>query len=133
MHEQARLLLDVLDGHEAHVGPGDGFADGGGVGRVVLAAPAAHAIGGDELGRHQAHGVAELGELARPVVRARAGFHADEAGRQCGDEFEQLGARHCRAHQLSFAARIDAVDDEDRLCKIDSDGYDGHDFPFQVS
>jgi hypothetical protein len=37
------------------------------------------AVGGDELGRHQARGVAELGKLPGPVVGARAGLHADQA------------------------------------------------------
>jgi hypothetical protein len=59
VHQQLALLLDALDGHETHVRPGDGFADGGGVGGVVLAALAREAVGDHELGRHQAHGVAE--------------------------------------------------------------------------
>ena len=76
MHEQSRLLLDALDRHEAHVGAGDGFGDGCRIRCIVLAAPATHAVGGDELGRHQAHGVAERGELPGPVVSAGTGFHA---------------------------------------------------------
>jgi hypothetical protein len=35
---QDDLLVFFLDRDEAHVGPGDGFADGGGVRRIVLAA-----------------------------------------------------------------------------------------------
>lgn len=70
MHHELALLLDALDGHEAHLWAGDGLADGGGVGRVVLAAPAREAVGGDELGGHQAHAVAEPLKFTRPVVRA---------------------------------------------------------------
>ena len=71
-------------------GPGDGFADGGGIGRIVLAALAAHAVGGDELGGHQFDGVAVLPEQPCPVVRAGAGFHADQARRQLRDQRQQL-------------------------------------------
>jgi hypothetical protein len=38
VHPQAGLLLHRFDRHEAHVGPAHGFADGRGVGCVVLAA-----------------------------------------------------------------------------------------------
>ena len=57
-----------LDGHKTHVGAGDGFANRHRVGGVVLAFLAREAVGGNKLGCHQAHGVAELGELARPMV-----------------------------------------------------------------
>lgn len=77
--------------------------------------------------------LSEPGEFACPVVRARAGFHADQAGRQVGDEFEQLGAHYLRANQGGFAGFIHAVQGNDVLGKIDSDGYDGHDFPSRVS
>ena len=103
------------------------------IGRIVLAAFAAHAVGGDELGRHEPHGLAELAKLARPVVCARAGFDADQAGRQIGDEFEQLGAWHLGAHQCRFAGLIHAVQGKNVLCQIDANGYDSHDFPSQVS
>ena len=103
VHHELALLFDGFDGHEAHVWAGDGFADGGGVGGVVLAAFAREAVGGNELGGHQAHAVAVLGKFTRPVVRARARFHADQARRQAGDEFEQFVARHDGAHQRRFA------------------------------
>jgi hypothetical protein len=44
-------------------GTHDGFADGSGVGRIIFATFATHAVGGNKLGCHQAHGVAELGKL----------------------------------------------------------------------
>jgi hypothetical protein len=62
MHQQLALLLDRLDGHEAHFGPGNGLADGG---CIIFAVLVREAVGDDELGRYQAHRVAELLELAR--------------------------------------------------------------------
>lgn len=43
--QQLALLAQALDRHKAHVGPGDGFTDGVGIGRVVLAALAREARG----------------------------------------------------------------------------------------
>lgn len=71
------MLIDIFDRDEAHVGSGDGFADGGRIGGVVLAALAAHPVRRNELGGHQLHGVAELAEFSGPVVGAGTGFHAD--------------------------------------------------------
>ena len=90
---QDDLLVLFLDRHEAHVRACHGFADGRGVRRIVLAALAGHAVGGDELRRHQLDGVAVRPKLPRPVVRAGAGFHADQARRQLRDQLQQLVAR----------------------------------------
>jgi len=57
------LRVFFLDRDEAHVGSPHGFANRGRIRRVVLVALAAHPIGGDELGRHQAHGGAVLAKL----------------------------------------------------------------------
>ena len=94
VHHQSRLLLLGLDGHEAHVGPLHRFADCRRVCRVVLASLAAHAVGRDELGCHQAHGVAVGLELARPVVRTRARLDADGARRQRRHQCVELGSRN---------------------------------------
>ena len=51
------------------------------------------------------HLVAQLDELARPVVRAAAGFHPDQAGRQVGKELQHLAALQLLA-QHRFAALI---------------------------
>jgi len=64
------------------------LGDGCSIGGVVLAAFATHAVGRDELGCHQAHRVAELCELARPLVTATASLHGDQARRQIGNEFK---------------------------------------------
>ena len=79
-----------LHRNEAHVGPLHGFADRGGIGRVVLAAPAAHSVRRHELGGHQLDGVAVGCEPASPVMGTRAGFDADGARRQCGHPFVEL-------------------------------------------
>ena len=115
-----------LDRHEAHGRTLHGFADGGSIGGVVLAAPAAHAVRGDELRGHQPHGMAEAGELARPVVRARTRFHADGAGRQPGHQLGELIAPDLRTHQARLAGRIHAVQREDILGQIDPEKHHRH-------
>ena len=89
---QDDLLVFFLDRDEKHGRSGDGLADRGGIRRIVLAATASHAIGRDELRRHQFDGVAVLPEQPRPVVRAGAGFHADQARRQLRDQRQQVSA-----------------------------------------
>ena len=84
------LLMLFLDRDEAHVGTRHGFADGGRIGCVVLAALAAHAIGTDELRCHELDGVAIPSKQPCPVVRAGAGFHTDDTGRQLRDERQKM-------------------------------------------
>jgi hypothetical protein len=129
VHHELALLVGALEGHEAHLRAGDGFADSRRVGGVVLAALAREAIGGNELGGHQARGVAELVKFTRPVVCARAGFHADQARWQRGDELQQLVACDAGAHQHGFAGRIHAMHGEDVLGQVDAYGYDAHGLP----
>ena len=95
------------------------------IGRIVLATATREAVRNDELGRHQAHGVAKLLKLTSPVVGAGARFHADAARRQRDDEFEQLGTRHAGAHQHALACGIHAVNSKDVLGEIDSNGDNG--------
>ena len=124
VHHELALLIDRLDGHKAHIGAGDGLTDSSSVRCVVLAALTRQAVGGHELGGHQAHGVTELCKLACPMVSTGACFHADQARRQSGDEFEQLGAWHAGANQCRFACLIYAMDGKNVLCQIDANGYD---------
>jgi hypothetical protein len=67
------------------------------------------------------------------VVRAGAGFNADGARRQRGHQRVQFGPRHPRLQQLRLADFVHAVQREDILGEIDSNGQNGHDFPFRVS
>lgn len=44
VHHQLTLLFDDLEGHEAHLGSGDGFADGRRISSIVLATLAREAV-----------------------------------------------------------------------------------------
>ena len=123
------LLVDILDRDETHVRPGDRFANGGGIGRVVLAALAAHPVRGDELGGHQFDGVAEAAELPGPVVGAGAGFHADQAGWQLGDHVEQLAANHLGLDKNCLATLVNTMQSEYILGKINAYGDNIHGLP----
>jgi hypothetical protein len=75
---QLTLLFGRLDLHETHSRAPNSFADRLGVGGIVLVAldVSLHIPR-----RHQAHLVAELYQLARPIVRRGTGPHADQARR----------------------------------------------------
>lgn len=62
MQAQHGLLADVLDWHEAHVGPCDGFADGRGVRCIVLATLTGKPIRRYKFGCHQPYRMAVLYE-----------------------------------------------------------------------
>jgi hypothetical protein len=77
-------------------------------------------VGLDVLRRHQARVVAELDQLARPVVRAAAGLETDHAARQIGEDFQHLAA--CQTLlQHPLAPRIDAVNLEQGLGDVQPD------------
>ena len=76
MEHQAALLLGRLGRDEPHVGPGDRLADGLGVSRIVFLP---FDVGLYVGRRHQAHGVAERLELARPIIRRGTGLDANQA------------------------------------------------------
>lgn len=65
--------------------------------------------------------MAELRQLAPPVMRGRAGFHADQAGRELSEEGQDLSPAQRPTHE-DLALRIDAVDSEDVLRQIKADG-----------
>ena len=101
----------------------------GGIGRVVLAAFAAHAVGRDELGGDEFDGVAVLPEESCPVVGAGAGFHADQAGRELGDQGRQLFACDPGFDQCGLAVFIDTVNGKHVLGEIDTNCHNGHGLP----
>ena len=69
--------------------------------------------------------MADFHELARPMMRARASFHADEAGRLLGEERNQLAA--CEPpSKHSVPGDIHAVNLEDRLGEIKTNRDNGH-------
>ena len=108
------------------MGPPHGFADRRGVGRVVLAALAAHPVGRDELGGHQFDAMAVGAKQPCKVVRSGAGFHANDARRELGDQRRQLFPRYLGLDQDSFAVFIDTVHSKDVLGKIDSCTHNAH-------
>ena len=124
-----RMLVFFLDRDKAHVGSGDSFADGRGIGGIVLATLAGEAVGGDELRRHQFDGVAVAPEKPGPVVGAGAGFDADQARGHLHDQRQQLIPGDLRLDQYGFAVLIDAMDGKDVLGKIDSNCDNAHGFP----
>src|SRR5476649_238728 len=108
------LLRLGLRRDEAHRRAADRLADRRRVGGVVLVAPD---IGFDIARRDQTDRVAEPGEFACPVVRAGAGFHADQARRQLAEPVEHLAATQ-RAPQHHLFLSIDAVHLEDGLRQV---------------
>src|SRR5262249_30919957 len=85
VQHQHALLLDVLDRHKSHRWPRDGLADRRRIGRIVLAA--LH-IGFDIGWRHEPRVMSQLFELACPLMRRCARFHANAARRQIGKELK---------------------------------------------
>src|SRR5258708_4328209 len=72
MQRQDALLIERLDRDKSHIGPADGLADRFGIGRISLVPLY---VWLDVLRWDQSHGMAETGELARPVMRGGAGLH----------------------------------------------------------
>src|SRR3954451_13180885 len=88
-HDGGGLLVRALEGHEAHGRALGGLADRLGIRHVVLL-PLDEGL--HVRRRDQLHRVAELGDLAPPVVGAATGLHGHRAGRQRGQERKQLAA-----------------------------------------
>src|SRR5712671_6597991 len=86
---QLTLLFGRFDPHKAHGRSPNRFADRLGVSRIVFVALD---VGLHILRRHQAHLVAELRQLARPIMRRGTGFHADQARRQCLEKRDHSAA-----------------------------------------
>ncbi len=118
--------VQALDRNKAHVRSGDRFADGSGVGRVVLAAFARQAIGRNELGSHQANGMSKRLEQACPMMGARASLHANDARSKRGDQLGQLATGHGRSNQHRFACGVYAMHSKHVLGEIDSNGNNSH-------
>ena len=101
VQHQRALLLDALDRHKTHRWPRDGLADRRRIGRVVLAA--LH-VGFDIGRRHEPRVMPELLELARPLVRRCARFHANEARRQIGKELKNFRSTSLRITTVPSAS-----------------------------
>ena len=79
MLRQLPLLLSRLDPHKAHRRTPNRFADRRRIGGIVLVALK---VSLHILRRHQPHLVAELRQLARPIMRGGTRLHPDQARRK---------------------------------------------------
>jgi hypothetical protein len=122
LYGQYSLLIDILDGYEAHGRSAYRFTDSLCISRIIFVLLD---IGFNVLRRHQAHAVALCLELASPVMGAAAGVHPDKAGWQVDKESDNLVAFELLlGHGL--AMRIDSVDLEDILREVDASVGDLH-------
>src|SRR5262249_19368835 len=95
-HDAVRLLLFGLDRNKAHARPLVCFTDSLGIGGIVLL-PLDERL--DVGRRDQAHMMAQLSDLTRPVVRTGTGFHRHHApGLRC-QKTEKLHASNALAKQ----------------------------------
>src|SRR5262245_18233898 len=95
-HNTVRLLLFGLDRNEAHARPLRRFTDGLCIGGIVLL-PLDERLDVDR--RDQARMMAQLSDLARPVVRAGTGFHRYHAPGLCCQETEKPHASDALAKE----------------------------------
>ena len=116
------LLCGALDGHKAHGRAPDGFADRFGIVGVVLLALD---VGFDELRRDQLDRVPQLAQFARPVMRAGARFHADQAGGLLRKIAAQLSPRE-RSLDLYLLEPVHTVHLKHLLCQIHSNARKVH-------
>src|SRR6516165_2610209 len=95
-HDAVRLLLFGLDRNKAHARPLRRFTDGLCISRIVLLPPDERL---DVGWCDQAHVMAQLTDLTRPVVRTGTGFHRDDApGLRC-EKTEKLHASDALAKE----------------------------------
>src|SRR5215472_6049651 len=95
-HDAVRLLLFGLDRNEAHARPLGRFTDGLCIGGIVLL-PFDERL--DVGRRDQAHMMAQLSDLTRPVMRTGTGFHSHDApGLRC-QKTEKLPASDALAKE----------------------------------
>ena len=118
VYGQDALLFGALNRHKAHGGPGDGFANGFGIGSIVLAALDV----GLHIGRrHETDLVAKQLDLAGPVVGGGTGLHANQAGWQGLQETEHRATAQLLA-KSDIAIRVDAVKLKNSLRQIQTNG-----------
>jgi hypothetical protein len=106
MLHQPALLLGRLRPHKSHRRPANRLADCLRVRRIVLVALDVRL---HVFRRHQPNLVAELRQLACPVVRRGTGFHANQTVRQRCEKLHHLGAAKLLSDD-DLLGRIDAVD-----------------------
>jgi hypothetical protein len=100
MQHQAALLLGCFGRHEAHARPLHRLADSFGVGSIILLA---FDIGLHVGRRDETHTVPQSLQLARPMMRCRARFDPNQAGRQLLEEGENVSALQLSAQSNTAA------------------------------
>src|SRR3954463_5381954 len=117
-HDGGGLLVRAFEGHKAHGRALGGLADGLRIGHVVLLAldERLHVRRRDETDR-----MAELGDLAAPVVGAATGLHGHRAGRQRGQERQKLAAAQLLAKDHRARA-VSPMELKDVFGEIEADG-----------
>ncbi len=113
----ASLRFLALHRHEAHIRSMRRLADRLSVRRVIFLPldEGLHIDGRDEL-----DAVAEFGQLPTPEMRAAAGLHRHQTGRQLGEELKHLKPSELLA-QDSTAFAVSTMDLEHLLRQIQSD------------
>jgi len=114
------LRLFALHGHEAHRRPLRRFTDRLGIGRIVLL-PLDEGL--DVGRRDEPHVMAQLADLAAPVVRAAAGFHRNDAARHLAKERQHLIPPQLLA-QHRLARLVSLVDLKHILRQVEPDSGD---------
>ena len=122
MQHQTARLLRRFDLHNAHGRPSHRLTDRLGVSGIVLVALD---VGLHILRRHQPHLVAELRQLPRPIMSRCAGFHANQARRQCLEELQHLAAPQLLAND-DLLGHVDPVNLEHVLGDIQTNRCNLH-------
>jgi hypothetical protein len=117
MQHQKRLLFRCLDLDKAHGRSCHRLTNRCGVRRIILVPLD---VGLHILGRHQLDLVTERPDLARPIMRGRAGLDPDKAGRVFLEEWQNLASPELPAYG-HCSIRVDAVNLENALRNIQSD------------
>jgi hypothetical protein len=117
---QRRLVQERAHADKPHRRPPHGFANRRRVGRVVLLPPN---IRLDIGRRHHPCVMAKLDQLARPVMRRRAGFEPDKTWGQRSEKLQELVAPD-RLGDRNAPQSINAVNLKNLLGQIEPNGRD---------
>jgi hypothetical protein len=110
------LLVHLLDRDKTHGRPRHRFANGFGIGWIILVR--LH-IGLHKLGRNEFHGMAMRAEPACPIMRPATGFHPDDCRGQLGDIWHQRVPRQTFS-QHDIPRVIHPHEVKNPLCKVNS-------------
>ena len=117
MRHQLALLLGRFDLDKTHGRPPHRLTDRLGIGGIVLVALD---VGLDVFRRHQPYLVTKLRQFTCPIMRRRAGLHADKAPRQRLEKCQHLAAPELLAND-DLLAGIDAMNLKHVLGDIQTD------------